>query len=114
MTNLSRSRHRTRTALTTTALTGLLACSSAGIASAQEPTPIDPTQGRGTLGQITGPLICDPPGSAFRVTSECEVDHDNNVETPTINPYTRTAESPGLLGTAGLGALAPLGLNELL
>ena len=114
MTISSRRGRRTRTVLLTTALTGLLACSSVGIASAQDPAPIDPTQGRGTLGQITGPLICDPPDSPFRMTSECEVDHDDNVETPTINPYTGTAESPGLLGTAGLGALAPLGLNELL
>lgn len=101
----------TRAGLATVLVAGAVALVGAGPAGAQD--PIDPTQGRGTLGQITGPFICDPEGSPFRQTSECEVDHDGNVETPTVNPYTGTADSPGLLGEEGLGAIGPLGLNEL-
>lgn len=105
-------RLRSRRALVVTVAIAAVGLGTAGQAAAQE--PIDPTQGRGTLGQVTGPLLCDPEGSAFRQTSECEVDHDGNVETPTVNPYTGTTDSPGLLGDEGIGALGPLGLNELL
>lgn len=105
---------KTRAALATAAVAGAISMLGAAPAAAQDQEPIDPTQGRGTLGQITGPYLCDPEDSPFRQTSECEVDHDNNVETPTINPYTGTADSPGLLGEEGLGAIGPLGLNELL
>lgn len=105
---------RTRAALTTTTIAVSVALLGAAPAFAQESEPVDPAQGRGTLGQITGPYLCDPEDSPFRQTQECEVDHDDNVWTPTVNPYTGTIDSPGLLGEDGIGGLAPLGLDELL